>query len=299
MYKQIKNITDYKDPKKGIIVNDSFNNPWILNTGFHKYKNVYNFYNQPQEGQIGSVKSLVNPNNNILWTPDNKNLMEYNLGETNSTTNTDPYFGLGTGFGFDYDYYTDTILTNIGGYYPLLWDVCDCSTYYIDLPVKIEVLDYKLNNKIFFIALGFYKEIYAYDITVQSCTNPNIFRTLGWTKFYFTVVDTVGFIPRPLYKADYETTANSIYDCGEIHPIPGGVFINYGTWKDVCIAYRNPNSLSKSEHSMHVILYKLFNLRNRCTSCSEFPIFIGANFEGDEYIKLRRYYKRFRRKDLC
>jgi len=156
-------------------------------------------------------------------------------------------------------------------------------------------LDYKLNNKIFFIALGLYAVNQAHD-TRFSCLNNSIIYPFYETQ-YFIVVDAVGNIPRPLLDVDY--SGGSYGYCTAIYPVPGDVVINYGTWKDLCTIYRNPKYGWLSEHSIHLRLYRLLNFRNACTSCSYFPMFANVLFDTGEYIKIRLYYKRFKRKDLC
>jgi hypothetical protein len=284
-----KDFLDYKDPKKGYIVNDSFNNPTILDVGFHQYKNVYNFYNNAKAGQIGAVKSIVNQNNNILWTPNQGNNVEMNLTQTSSSTSTNPDNFLPVDIGVDYDSYLENTYTATA-YFPIS-NPCSCSPSTFSVPVAIEIVDYNLNGKIPFVFIGVKKNTTYYKEAYCSHTNSNISFAYNIIDYY--LITSAGNIPAPLI---FVHLGRYLGNCPYFVPTPGTINYNYITWTEYCqLKKNNPDFLNIY---FGLDIFELKNSINGCNSsyfgpCNEQVWYWegGAFVHSGEYVKVRTYYK--------
>ncbi len=290
-----KDFLDYKDPKKGYIVNDSQGNPTILNTGFHRYKNVYNFYNNAKEGQIGAVKSIVNQNNNILWTPNQGNKVEINFTQTSSTITTNPDIFLPEDVYIDYDYYQDFTLTGEG--YQAGYGICGGCSYpdFTNVPVAIQILSYNLNGKIPFIYVGQARSItYGYN---GYCPSYNSYIPVSYMDLFYYIKVSVGYVPTPLYLVHYND--QTPLTCMLITPTPGSITFNYLDWEDFC-------RLGFTSVDLRLEVFKLVCYGNGCvlgchilSTCINTGIWVWryTSLVSGEYVKVRLYFKKI--KKIC
>jgi hypothetical protein len=286
-----KDFLDYKDPKKGYIVNDTFNNPTILDTGFHRYKNVYNFYNNAKAGQIGAVKSIVNQNNNILWTPNQGNNVEMNLNQTSSSTTTNPDNFLPEDIGVDYDSYWEYSYTAIGGYSS--YNPCSCSTGTFSLPVAIQIIDYNLNGKIPFVWVGIDKSISKSHLGYCSILGYNI--GVSYNDINYYIITSVGTIPSPLYYTHWSDWQP--FSCTYFIPTPGSITLNYIDWYQYC-NYKKQDPYWGTAY-FYVFAYELKKYINGCINgCISGDLWLWKYYSNiylpsGEYIKVRVYQKNF------
>jgi hypothetical protein len=287
-----KDFLDYKDPKKGYITNDSFNNANILDTGFHQYKNVYNFYNNAKAGQIGALKSIVNQNNNILWTPNQGNNVEMNLNQTSSSTSTNPDNFLPEDIGVDYDSYWEYSYTTIGGYSS--YNPCTCYTQTFSLPVAITILDYNLNGKIPFVWVGVDKTVNKGYQGYCSALGYNI--GVSYNDINYYIIASAGTIPSPLYYTHWSYWQP--FSCTYFIPTPGSITLTYIDWYQYC------NYLKQDPYwgtaFFYVFAYELKRYINGCINgCISGDLWLwqlypwGYSLPPGEYIKVRVYEKKF------
>jgi hypothetical protein len=290
-----KDFLDYKDPKKGYIVNDSFNNPTILDTGFHRYKNVYNFYNNTKAGQIGVVKSIVNQNNNILWTPNQGNNIEMNLTQTTSSTSTNPDNFLLEDIGVDYDSYWEQTFTTIGGYNS--YNPCSCSVGTFSLPVAIQIIDYNLNRKIPFVWVGVNKSINKGYSGYCSVLNGNI--GVSYDDINYYIIASAGIIPSPLYYTHWSywrPFGYTYFGCTYFIPTPGNITLTYIDWYQYCNYIKQDPYWGTAY--FYVFAYELKRYINGCINgCISGDLWLWQLYSGflppGEYIRVRVYEKRF------
>ncbi len=287
-----KDFLDYKDPKKGYIVNDSQGNPTILNTGFHRYKNVYNFYNNAKERQIGAVKSIVNQNNNILWTPNQGNNVEMNFTQTSSSITTNPDNFLPEDIGVDYDSYWEWSYTAAGGY-TIYNYVCGCSsTEIISVPVAIQIIDYNLNGKIPFVWVGIDITINKFFSGYCSFLRDNIL--VGYNDINYYVIASAGTIPSPLYYTHWSYLLP--LGCRYFIPTPGSITLNYINWQYFCELKKQDPYFPNPR--FWVFFYELRRYTNGCINgCISGDLWLWyqisyGGLSSGEYVRVRVYEKR-------
>jgi len=285
-----KDFLDYKDPKKGYIVNDSFNNPTILDTGFHRYKNVYNFYNNAKAGQIGAVKSIVNQNNNILWTPNQSNNIEMNLVQSSSSISTNPDNFLPEDIGIDYDSYWEYNYTATGGYG--YYNPCSCSSGYVYVPVAIKIIDYNLNGKVPFVFIGNNRVFNPY--TSGYCPTQGIIGA-GYYIIEKYMISSDGVIPRPRIDIDYAYWQPM--SCRYFIPAPGSITYIYATWNDFCEYFKQ----GYFDFNIARLFIEVYQLKAYYDCCNNTYIYLwdgywdsylGNILPSGEYVKVRVYEKR-------
>ena len=285
-----KDFLDYKDPKKGYIVNDSFNNPTILDTGFHQYKNVYNFYNNAKAGQIGAVKSIVNQNNNILWTPNQGNNVEMNLIQSSSTITTNPDNFLPEDIGIDYDWYWENTYTIAGGYSSYDY-VCGCSsTAKVSVPVAIQIIDYNLNGKVPFVWIGIDNSIwkgYSGYCSVLGYSIPG-----GYSDRNYYVIASAGTIPSPLLYTHWDYWQPLI--CTFFIPTPGSITLTYIDWNEYCRLRQQGYPGGFFWVFFHELRHYVNGCINGCISGDLWLwyTYYHGSLPTGEYVKVRVYEKK-------
>ncbi len=194
----ISKINRINDFKKGITTYNSKNN-LLLQTGYHNFIDTYNFFNNSPSNTIGAIKPIDYKFNPILFTPDKNFYSISTLSEDSSNYVFNPFSNPNEYFDnpylspvLSYDY-TETI--NIT-------DTCYFGPVYNNkVPVKIEILDNKRPDLIYYIRFGYnttYSNQKAY--ANWSCVLS------GTTTTYITYdcnFIQLGFIPNPTLTIDY------------------------------------------------------------------------------------------------